>query len=124
MMGLFTHIMRGLQVYPQRMKENLELTRGVIFSQRVLLALIEKGLSRQEAYSLVQARATEAWKGRKDFLSLLQQDPQVAKVLSPAELRGLFDYAHYARYVDHIFQRLGLSAAHGVRPAGGQGMSP
>jgi len=122
MMGLFTHIMRGLQVYPQRMKENLELTRGVIFSQRVLLALIEKGLSRQEAYSLVQARATEAWKGRKDFLSLLQQDPQVAKVLSPAELRGLFDYAHYARYVDHIFQRLGLSAAHGVRPAGGHSL--
>ena len=71
---LFTYIMKGLQVYPQRMKENLELTKGLIFSQRVLLALIDKGLSRQEAYELVQRNAMKAWKERVDFLQLLKAD--------------------------------------------------
>ncbi len=78
---LFTSVMRGLQVYPQRMKHNLELTKGLIFSQRVMLALIDKGLSRQKAYELVQRNAMKAWRGNKNFLTLLKADPEVTATL-------------------------------------------
>ena len=105
---IFTYIMKGLQVYPQRMKENLELTKGLVFSQRVMLALIEKGLSREEAYRLVQSNAMQAWKERVSFLDLLSGDPEVCKHLSKAELDGIFDYAYFIRHVDAIFARLGL----------------
>jgi adenylosuccinate lyase len=105
-LGLFTYVMKGLQVYPQRMKENLERTRGVIFSQRVLLALIEKGVDRQEAYRIVQENAMRAWKEGRSFLELLKGDRRVK--LSSQELESLFDYGYYTRYVGHIFQRLGL----------------
>ena len=105
---IFTYIMKGLQVYPQRMKENLELTKGLVFSQRVMLALIEKGLSREEAYRLVQRNAMQAWKERASFLDLLTGDPEVGKHLSKAELDGIFDYAYFIRHVDAIFARLGL----------------
>ena len=105
---IFTYIMKGLQVYPQRMKENLELTKGLVFSQRVMLALIEKGLSREEAYRLVQRNAMQAWKERVSFLDLLTGDPEVGKHLSKAELDGIFDYAYFIRHVDSIFARLEL----------------
>jgi len=107
MLATFTYVMKGLQVYPQRMKENLELTQGVIFSQRVLLALIEKGLDRQEAYRIVQENAMRAWKEGRPFLELLKGDRRVK--LSSQELEALFDYGYYTRYVGHIFQRLGLA---------------
>jgi len=106
MLSLFTYVMKDLQVYPQRMKENLERSRGVIFSQRVLLALIEKGLDRQEAYRIVQENATKAWKEGRPFLDLLKADGRVK--LSTQELEGLFDYGYYTRYIGDIFQRLGL----------------
>ncbi len=106
-LALFTYVMKGLQVYPQRMKENLERTGGVIFSQRVLLALIEKGLDRQEAYRIVQENAMRAWKEGRPFLELLKGDRRVK--LSSQELEALFDYGYYTRYVGHIFQRLGLA---------------
>jgi adenylosuccinate lyase len=107
MLATFTYVMKGLQVYPQRMKENLELTQGVIFSQRVLLALIEKGLDRQEAYRIVQENAMRAWKEGRPFLELLKGDRRVK--LSSRDLEALFDYSYYTRYVGHIFQRLGLA---------------
>ena len=107
MLATFTYVMKGLQVYPQRMKENLERTQGVIFSQRVLLALIEKGLDRQEAYRIVQENAMRAWKEGRPFLELLKGDRRVK--LSSQELEALFDYGYYTRYVGHIFQRLGLA---------------
>jgi adenylosuccinate lyase len=100
--------MKGLQVYPERMRENLEVTRGLIFSQRVLTALIEKGLSRQEAYKIVQRSSMKAWKDRTSFLGLLQADPEVGKHLSQSELKGLFDYQFFLRHVDEVFERLGL----------------
>ncbi len=100
--------MKGLQVYPEHMRENLEVTKGLVFSQRVLIALIEKGLSRQEAYGLVQRNAMKAWKERVSFLDLLQADPDVSKHLSRAELEGIFDYGYFVRHVDAIFERLGL----------------
>ncbi|MDP3879782.1 MAG: adenylosuccinate lyase [Dehalococcoidales bacterium] len=110
-LAVFTSVMKGLQVYPARMKRNLELTRGLIFSQRVMLTLIDKGLSRQEAYELVQRNAMKSWKGNKSFLALLSADKEVTAQLLPAELENLFDYQYYLRYIDEIFQRLGLTEA-------------
>ncbi len=108
---LFASIMKGLQIYPQRMKHNMELTKGLIFSQRVMLALIDKGLSRKKAYELVQRNAMKSWKGNKNFLSLLKTDPEITANLPPEELEPLFDWRYYLRYIDEIFQRLGLTEA-------------
>jgi len=110
-LALFTSVMSGLQVYPQQMKRNIELTKGLVFSQRVMLALIDKGLSRQKAYELVQRNAMKSWKGNKKFLSLLKTDPEVTASLPQGELETLFDYQYYLRYIDDIFQRLGLTEA-------------
>jgi adenylosuccinate lyase len=108
-LALFTSVMRRLQVYPHRMKKNLELTRGLVFSQRVMLALIDKGLSRQKAYEIVQKNAMKAWKGNRNFLTLLKADAEVTATMPARELEALFDYQHYLQHVDEIFQRLGLT---------------
>jgi len=109
-LSLFTSVMSGLRVHAERMRQNLELTGGLIFSQRVLLALIEKGLGRQQAYELVQRNAMKAWEEGLELLPLLKEDGEVGARLSPAELESLFDYGYYLRYVDEVFQRLGLVA--------------
>ena len=108
MLDMFAGIIRGLRVYPENMRRNLELTQGVIFSQRVLLALIDKGMSRQEAYKLVQDGAMRAWQGRTPFLDLLLDDSQVTARLSRDELASLFDYGFYLKHVDESFRRVGL----------------
>jgi adenylosuccinate lyase len=108
---LFRSIMAGLQVYPQRMRKNLELTKGLVFSQRIMLALIDKGLSRQEAYKLVQRIAMKTWKINRNFLTLLKADDEITTILPPSELELLFNYQYYLRYVDEIFSRLGLTEA-------------
>jgi adenylosuccinate lyase len=107
-LSLFTAVMKNLQVYPNRMKKNLDLTRGLVFSQRVMLALIEKGLSRQKAYEIVQRNAMKAWKGH-NFLNLLKADDELTDALPVKELEALFDYQYYLQHVDEIFQRLGLT---------------
>jgi adenylosuccinate lyase len=109
-LALFTSVMRELKVYPKRMKQNIGLTKGLIFSQRVMIALIDKGLSRQKAYELVQRNAMKAWKGNKNLINLLKSDPEVAATLPPEELEPLFDERYYLRYMDDIFERLGLTA--------------
>ena len=109
MIATFTDIMRGLNVYPERMRENLELTQGLVFSQRVLLALIETGLSRQEAYAIVQRNAMRAWQERTPFRGLLESDHDVTSRLDGSRLDELFDYGWYTRHVDESFHRLGLS---------------
>jgi len=108
-LAIFTSVMKGLQVYPQKMKRDMELTKGLIFSQRVMLALIDKGLSRQEAYKMVQRNAMKAWKGSRNFLTLLKADAEVTAVLPVEELEPLFDEQYYLRYIDDIFGRLGLT---------------
>jgi adenylosuccinate lyase len=108
-LDIFTGVISGLQVYPQRMKKNMDITKGLLFSQRVLLALIDKGLGRQEAYKLVQRNAMKSWRGNRRFLSLLKADPEVIAVLPADELESLFDYQYYLRHVDEIFKRLGLT---------------
>jgi adenylosuccinate lyase len=110
-LALFTSVLKGLQVYPKRMVQNIELTRGLIFSQRVMLALIDKGLSRQKAYGLVQRHAMKSWAENKDFLKLLKADRKVTASLPPGELEKLFDYQYYLRHIDEIFHRLGLTEA-------------
>jgi adenylosuccinate lyase len=108
MLDMFTGIVRGLRVYPENMRRNLEVTQGVIFSQRVLLALIDKGLVREEAYKLVQRNAMRAWQERTPFLDLLCEDEGVTRHLSRDELASLFDYGFYVRHVDESFRRIGL----------------
>ncbi|OIP26524.1 MAG: adenylosuccinate lyase [Dehalococcoidia bacterium CG2_30_46_19] len=108
MLSLFTSVIKGLKVYSENMRRNLELTQGLIFSQRILLALIDKGLNREKAYQIVQRNAMEAWQQRKNFLSLLEADNQVTAHLTKSELESLFDYSYYLKYVDNIFERLGL----------------
>ncbi len=108
-LDLFTTIVRGLLVYPERMRENLEASYGLPFSQRVLLALIDKGLKRQEAYKIVQRNAMRAWHERRPFREFLEADADVTCRLSSAELDELFDYGYYTRYVDESFRRLGLA---------------
>jgi adenylosuccinate lyase len=111
MLFIFTSIMKGLKVYPENMRRNIELTQGVIFSQRVLLALIDKGLPRGEAYKMVQDNAMKAWEKRESFLSLLEADRRITARLSKLELNSLFDYNYYLKYVDDIFKRLRLAKA-------------
>jgi adenylosuccinate lyase len=108
MLDLFTFVMRGLIVYPENMLRNLELTQGLVFSQRVLLALIEKGLGREEAYKLVQRNAMRAWRERTPLLELLATDGDVMATLDRDELADIFDYGYYTRHVDEAFARLGL----------------
>jgi adenylosuccinate lyase len=121
MLSVFTSIMKGLKVYPDNMRRNIELTQGVIFSQRVLLALIDKGLPRGEAYKIVQDNAMKAWEKRKSFLSLLEADRRITAHLTKLELNSLFDYTYYLKYVDDVFKRLGLAKARGGRKAGKAG---
>jgi adenylosuccinate lyase len=109
-LSLFASVMRGLQVYPQRMKRNIGLTKGLVFSQRVMLTLIDKGLSRQKAYELVQRNAMKAWEKNRDFLKLLKADAEVTAILPPEELEPLFNEQYYLRYIDDIFKRVGLTA--------------
>jgi adenylosuccinate lyase len=109
-LSLFASVMRGLQVYPQRMKRNIGLTKGLVFSQRVMLTLIDKGLSRQKAYELVQRNAMKAWEKNRDFLKLLKADAEVTAILPPEELEPLFNEQYYLRYIDDIFKRVGLTS--------------
>jgi len=121
MLSIFTSIMKGLKVYPENMRRNIELTQGLIFSQRVLLALINKGLTREEAYKMVQDNAMEAWRGKKSFLALLLMDKRITHYLTKDELKSLFDYSYYLKYVDTVFKRLGLTKAKQGKRAGKAG---
>ena len=108
-LDLFTGVVNGLKVYPDRMWSNIESTRGLVFSQRTMLSLVEKGLSREQAYKLVQKHAMETWDHEADFRELVKSDAKVTAYMSSEELDTLFDYGYYLRYIDDIFQRLGLS---------------
>ena len=108
MLDMFTGIVRGMQVYPERMRENMEASYGLPFSQRVLLGLIDKGLKRQDAYKIVQRNAMRAWEERKPFLDLLCDEPDVTAHISRDELASIFDYGFHLRHVDDSFRRLGL----------------
>jgi adenylosuccinate lyase len=99
-------ILEGLQLYPEKMKANMMRSFGLYNSQRVMLALTEKGLSREDAYSLVQRNAMKSWQEERDFQTLLKQDPEVTGHLSAEELDTIFDLSYYLRNVDYIFKRV------------------
>jgi adenylosuccinate lyase len=108
MLDLFTFIVRGMVVHSDRMTENLDASYGLAFSQRVLLALIDKGINRQDAYKLVQANAMRAWDERTSYLDLLADDDEITAHISRDELASLFDYGYYLKHVDDSFRRIGL----------------
>jgi adenylosuccinate lyase len=101
-----TGVIAKLVVYPENMKTNLERLGGLIHSQRVLLALTQKGLGREEAYGLVQRNAMRAWEKEGDFAALLKADPQVARLLSSKEIDRQFDLRYHTKHVDRIFRRV------------------
>ena len=123
-LSIFTSVMKGLQVYPENMNRNLELTQGLVFSQRVLIALIYKGLIRQKAYEIVQRNSMKAWKQKTSLLELLKSDTEVAAHLSERELESLFDYNYFIKHVDKIFQRLGLTEKKRAKTAEAGGLTP
>lgn len=104
----FAWIMENLLIYPENMQRNLEKTKGLIFSQRVLLALINKGMMREDAYRIVQDRAMEAWRKDSDFRELIKGDSRVKELLTEEEIAGCFQSDYHLRNIEVIFQRLGL----------------
>ncbi len=111
-MCIFTYVMKGLRVYPERMKENIERSHGLVFSQRVMLSLVDKGLSREQAYKMVQGNAMTAWKEGTSFRNLLEGDPDVCLHLKQSDFDAIFDHGYFLRHVDDIFRRVGLDQAH------------
>ena len=101
-----TDIIKHWRVYPERMKKNFDLTRGLVFSQRLLLALTKKDLSRDDAYHLVQKNSLKAWEEDLDFMELVRSDPQIMKALSPEEIQDCFSLDAYLEHIDTIFERV------------------
>ncbi|HHU91905.1 MAG TPA: adenylosuccinate lyase [Halanaerobiaceae bacterium] len=108
MLNQFIMVLDELVVNKDRMEENLARTHGLIFSQKVMLALVDKGLSREEAYALAQRNALEAWDSGESYLKLLQEDEEVLALLSKEELERIFDYKVFLKEVDYIYEKLGL----------------
>jgi len=106
MLSRFTGLIAKLVVYPEQMIANLQMTKGVIFSQMVLLKLIEKGISREGAYTIVQRNAMRSWQEGIEFRDLLLQDEEVNSHLSPNELAAVFNIENFLRHVDFIFDRV------------------
>ncbi|PSC04329.1 adenylosuccinate lyase [Alsobacter soli] len=101
-----TGVIDKLLVYPENMRKNLDRLGGLVHSQRVLLALTQKGVSREDAYRLVQRNAMPVWRGEGDFLTLLKADPDVSKALTAQELEEKFDLGYHLKHVDTIFRRV------------------
>lgn len=104
----FTKITKDLTVFPDKMIEDMNITHGLIYSQRVLLKLVEAGYSREQAYDIVQPMTAKAWDEKKDFRTMLENDTRVTDKLSDADLDDAFDYHWHLRNVDEIFKRVGL----------------
>ncbi len=103
-----TEMIKNLLVYPEKMFANMQVSHGLVFSQRVLIALIEKGISREQAYSIVQRNAMKSWNEGRDFKTLLKADSEVTGLLNWGEIETLFDYHVYLKNIDHIYGRFGL----------------
>ncbi|MCM3217488.1 adenylosuccinate lyase [Niallia taxi] len=108
MLNRFSNIVKNLTVFPENMKRNMDRTLGLIYSQRVLLALIDKGLTREEAYDTVQPRAMESWEKQVPFRELVEGDSIISAKLTKEEIDDCFDYHFHIKHVDTIFNRLGL----------------
>lgn len=109
MLNRFGNIVKNLTVFPENMKRNMNATFGLIYSQRVMLKLIDHGMTREQAYDLVQPKTAQAWDEQTDFRPLLEADPAITDVLTKADLDDAFDYNHHLKQVDTIFERVGLA---------------
>ncbi len=108
MLNRFGNIIKNLTVFPENMKRNMDRTLGLIYSQRVLLALIDAGMSREEAYDTVQPKAMEAWEKQVHFRELVEGEEKITSRLTPEQIEDCFDYNYHLQHVDTIFDRLGL----------------
>ena len=99
-------LIENLRVYPERMKENLELTRGLVFSEGLLLELVRKGIPREEAYAWVQAAAKKVWDDKQEFKQAVLADSRITGKLSKQEIDSAFDLRHALRHTDAIFSRV------------------
>lgn len=108
MLRQMIRVIRGLSIHAERMKKNLQKTYGLTSSQRVLLALVEKGCMREEAYKWVQKAAFTAWEDGRDFIEVIQENPKVSQLLSSEEIDSLFDWNYHLKNIDYIFRRIGL----------------
>jgi adenylosuccinate lyase len=106
MLNRLKDIVKDLRVYPERMKTNMERSYGLFNSQRVLLTLIDKGMVREDAYLMVQRNAMESWSRGVSFMELLIKDKDIARYISEAEIRGIFNLDYYLRNIDFIFERV------------------
>lgn len=108
-LSIFTGIVKDLRVLDKQMWANVESSRGLIFSQQVLLSLIDKGLSREDSYKIVQRNAMKSWDEGEDFRSLLKNDTDALASLSIDDMEKIFDYGYYTKHIDETFERIGLS---------------
>src|SRR5699024_10820570 len=108
MLNRFGKIVQNLTVFPENMRQNIAKTYGVIFSQRVLLSLIHKGMVREEAYDLVQPMAMHAWERATSFQKLVEENETINDFLTNDEIRNCFDTTYHLKNVDVIFKRIGL----------------
>lgn len=106
MLQKFTNLITNLNIYPEHMKQNLEKTKGLIFSQKIMLELTKRGLSREEAYEMVQRISMQVWQGQDDFKALLLENAEVGRYLTKLEIEECFDYQTYLRNIDLIFTRV------------------
>ncbi|WP_079708684.1 adenylosuccinate lyase [Paraliobacillus ryukyuensis] len=109
MLNRFRNIVKNLTVFPENMKRNIGRTYGVIFSQRVLLSLIDQGMSREEAYDIVQPNAMKAWETATPFRTLIEQEEKIMATLSKEQVDDCFDYTYHLKNVDAIFEKIGLA---------------
>lgn len=108
MLKKFTNVIENLNVYPENMLNNLNRTHGLIWSQRVLLALVDKGVTRQDGYVWVQENALKAWNKGTSFKQLILDDQRIMQHLTASEVEDLFDYRYHLKHIDEVFARLGL----------------
>ncbi|GGM29182.1 adenylosuccinate lyase [Paraliobacillus quinghaiensis] len=109
MLTRFSKIIKNLTVFPENMKRNIDRTYGVIFSQRVLLTLIDEGMSREQAYDIVQPNAMKAWENAIPFRELIEAEEQITNLLSEEQIAACFDYTYHLKNVDRIFTKIGLA---------------
>lgn len=114
MLARATELIERLVVYPERMRRNLELTGGLVYSQRLLLALIEKGAQRKESYEAVQRNAMASWQGGGGLQELAGKDPFISQYLTAPQIAACFDPSYYLRHVDKIYGRVFGASGHGA----------
>jgi adenylosuccinate lyase len=108
MINKIINVVAGLVVYPENMKKNLSITRGLIYSQRILLELIKKGLDRKKAYEIVQESSMQVWREGIDFKVALTDNPDLKKYMTKKEINKCFDVRYHTRHIDKIFKNVGL----------------